>query len=579
MPLTFPAPKAGSPLPWLTWPFSLVLPIAVLLLIGTLLTGGGNKAVELAVQDEAGNPLPGTHVLVGNELYLTDDDGVVRLAVEDSPEAVTVERDGYTTMVGKIGQDSDAVVPIVLTPDKMADRPGDNAGAAALASQSEEATPVPEKEDALASAPQEVAGTVADADGNPVARAWVTDGTSYVFSDADGAFLFKKGQVAPDATLRVFGAGYFEQQVEVPQDGILDVTLELQPIKGIYYNPNISNTQEDLDRLINIVNTTEINAVVVDIKEELVFYDSQVQFFRDAGTVSPVMDLPSLLKQLHDNDIYTIARLVVFKDSAVAEKFPYLAVKDNVTGDLWRDMNGIAWVNPMMHELWDYNIELAVEAAHAGFDEIQYDYVRFPTDGDLSRLEYGIPNSQENREAAIEKFLQKSWEALIPTGTRLSADIFGYTVMVEDDLGIGQNLDHLAQHVDYLSPMVYPSHWPDGSMALDGPPNDYPYEAVHISMGLAVDQLNGDALKLRPWLQDFNMSNMMEYGAPEVRAQIDAAEDLGLSGWLIWDPNNWYHEDAFKPESTERVTPQATPAATPQAVSIGYGAAKGRRHR
>jgi hypothetical protein len=347
----------------------------------------------------------------------------------------------------------------------------------------------------------------------------------------------------------------------------MDLQLEIQMIRGLYFNPNISNTQEDIDRFIHMANTTEVNAVVIDIKEELVFYDTKVPLFNETGVVTPILDLPNLLQQFHDNDIYTIARLVVFKDSAVAEKHPELAVIDTQTGGLWRDMNGIAWVNPMDHTLWDANIDLAYEAATLGFDEIQYDYIRFPTDGDLSRVSYGLENSQENREAAIEKFLQRSYERLIPTGVRLSADIFGYTVMVEDDLGIGQNLDQLASHVDYLSPMIYPSHWPNGSMALNGHPNDFPYETVEISMSLAMDQLGGHGLKLRPWLQDFNMPGMREYGDAEVRAQIDAVNDLGLSGWLIWDPNNWYHEGAFAPQVEDGpVTLPSTPAvATPTA--------------
>jgi hypothetical protein len=223
----------------------------------------------------------------------------------------------------------------------------------------------------------------------------------------------------------------------------------------------------------------------------------------------------------------------------------------------------------MDHTLWDANIDLAYEAATLGFDEIQYDYIRFPTDGDLSRVSYGLENSQANREAAIEKFLQQSYERLIPTGVRLSADIFGYTVMVQDDLGIGQNLDQLAPHVDYLSPMIYPSHWPHGSMALNGHPNDFPYKTVEISMSLAMDQLGGQRLKLRPWLQDFNMPNMRKYGEAEVRAQIDAVNDLGLSGWLIWDPNNWYHEGAFMPETNEGpVTEPSTPAIGTPVASV-----------
>jgi hypothetical protein len=288
-----------------------------------------------------------------------------------------------------------------------------------------------------------------------------------------------------------------------------------------------------------------------------------VQLFRDAGTVVPIIDVPALLKKMQANHIYTIARLVVFKDGLVAEKFPYLGVHDNQTGALWRDQNGVAWVNPMMHDLWSVNLDLAYEAATLGFDEIQYDYVRFPTDGDMTRVDYGLEDTQEVRERSISKFLQMSHERLIPTGVKLSADVFGYTTIVDDDLGIGQNFAMLGQYVDYLSPMLYPSHWPNGSLALPGHPNDYPYETIEISMSSAVKKLDGNALKIRPWLQDFSFPGLNAYGDAEVRAQIDAAEATGASGWLLWDPNNVYHPGALKPEDGSQAP---APAATPNAV-------------
>ena len=583
--------REGRPLPWLSWPFSLLLPIALLLLLVSLaLAGNDARTVALTVKDESGGPLPQAHVIVDNTVYLTDANGQVRLEVGDNSKDVTVRQVGYVTMVGRLEENTSSEQEVILKAGSTSDVADTDVAekpfATTLVAQ-EEGAEQQESTPAVIASPGadsktttgQVAGTVTNEAGEPVARAWVTNGESFVFTDAKGVFLFEAGTVTEDAKLTIFGSGYHEKQVSVPADGSpLQVALELQKIRGIYYNPNISNTQEDLDRLIEIANTTEVNAIVVDIKEELVFYDTQVQFFRDAGVVQPVLDLPSILKQFQDNNIYTIARLVVFKDSAVAETFPYLAVKDNITGDLWRDMNGVAWVNPMLHELWNHNIELAHEAATIGFDEIQYDYVRFPTDGDLSRLDYGLENNQENREKSIETFLQRSYERLIPTGAKLSADIFGYTVVVQDDLGIGQNLDELAPHVDYLSPMIYPSHWPEGSLTVDGHPNDFPYETIEISMSLAKEQLGGNGLKLRPWLQDFNMPGMMEYGDAEVRAQIDAVEDLGLAGWLIWDPNNWYHEGAFKPETTS--SPQAMPAASPQPVTTGYGTTdRGRTRR
>ncbi len=593
----------NRPLAWITWPFSLILPVAFLLLLLTLAFKPDSNVIEIKVTNTDGTPLAGAQVVADSTVYLADNAGTVRLAVDDSARTVEVRHDGYQTMVGELDSGSKREQPVVLEPaggelasagspttdtppavhlsditstpttettppatEQPANTPVD-----ASIDIAAEASPSPASAES-ARATGEIAGVVMGDDGEPVPEAWITDGNAFAFTDADGAFVFPAGEIDPDAELTIYGPGYHEATMPVPTDGEpMAITLETQVIRGIYYNPNITDTPEKLQALIDIANTTEINAIVVDIKEELVFYDTQVQFFRDAGVVSPILDLPTVLQTFKDNNIYTIARLVVFKDSAVAEKYPWLGVQDSVTGDLWRDMNGIAWVNPMLHELWDYNIELALEAADLGFDEIQYDYVRFPTDGDLSRVVYGLPNTQEHREASIEKFLQRSYEALIPTRTKLSADIFGYTVKVEDDLGIGQNMDQLVHHVDYISPMIYPSHWPDGSIPVDGHPNDFPYETTKISMEMAIAQLDGSRKKLRPWLQDFNMPGMMKYGAPEVRAQIDAVEDLGLGGWLIWDPNNWYHEDAFLPETDPQPEIKVTPVATPQSISVGYG--------
>lgn len=567
--------KGNRDFPWVTLIYGAIFLAAIGVLAVTLSNrlSSGDNVLSLTITNPQGEPIEDARITYGKALYRSDDDGQVHLEILETREEITVEHEGYTTVSGEFDSSHahEQTLTLQTVPGNV-DRatPDDTSAAVGAAPPAVTST----AEASPSASPGEVAGKLLNSDGQPIVRGWVTDGTAFSFTDAEGVFYFAPGTIQPGATLTAFGSGYHAEHVPASTDGEpMTVTLEVQEIRGLYFNPNLSNTQEDVDRFIRIANTTEVNAVVIDIKEELVFYQTSVPLFNDAGVVSPILDLPSLLKQFQDNGIYTIARLVVFKDSAVAEKYPNLAVIDNQTGGLWRDMNGIAWVNPMDHTLWDANISLAHEAATMGFDEIQYDYIRFPTDGDLSRVSYGLENTQANREAAIEKFLQQSHERLIPTGVKLSADIFGYTVMVQDDLGIGQNLDQLAQHVDYLSPMVYPSHWPQGSMALDGHPNDYPYETIEISMGLAVNQLNGDRLKLRPWLQDFNMPGMKEYGDAEVRAQVDAVNDLGLSGWLIWDPNNWYHEGAFAPET------DGTPITTPATPAVATPAASTRSRR
>jgi hypothetical protein len=558
-------------LPWLTWRYSAILAVALIALVGTLVYVSlrHDRPIELVVQDDHGVPLANASVIIQDATFLTDAEGIVRLAATDSLQNVTVERDGYVSMVGQIHKDSARNQTVTLerqaskiastqttvsmgTPQLMTAQTPATVGATTSAP----ATPTPQH------ATHEIAGKITDASGTPIRNAWVAAGDTYVFTSNDGVFLFDSGKVDAVEKLRVFASGYRELVLPAPTNGDpLHVTLELQPIKAIYFNPNISTTEEDVDRLINLINTTELNAIVIDIKEELVFYDTQVGFFREAGTVRPIIDLPALLKKMQDNNIYTIARLVVFKDGLVAEKYNYLGVHDTVTGNLWRDQNGVAWVNPMMHDLWHVNLDLAYEAATLGFDEIQYDYVRFPTDGDVSRAEFGLENTQDARQRSIETFLEMSHQKLIPTGVKLSADVFGYTVIVDDDLGIGQNFAQLGQYVDYLSPMIYPSHWPNGSLGLNGHPNDFPYETVEISMNAATAKLDGNSLKIRPWLQDFSFPGLTPYGDAEVRAQIDAAEATGMSGWMLWDPNNWYHAGALKPEA-----PSTAASTTPRAI-------------
>ncbi|MBA3276293.1 MAG: GTP-binding protein [Chloroflexia bacterium] len=396
---------------------------------------------------------------------------------------------------------------------------------------------------------QLVEGVVTDEAGAPIEGARVTDGATLVTTDAQGMFSFERDELDPGAELQVSGAGHRDWSVPVEDaEPVMEVSLERQSIRALYLNPTVTTSAAQIDNLIDVINTTNANAVVIDVKEEWIWYDTEVAFFQNAGTVRPTYDIAELLHTFRKHDIYTIARLVVFKDSTVAEVHPNLAVRDVTTGGPWRDLNGVAWVNPMLEELWEPNIDLAVEAATFGFDEIQYDYVRFPTDGDLSTMDFGAAFTQVSRENAIEGFLARSRERLLPTGAKQSADVFGFTMVVSDDLGIGQNFSQLAEHVDYLSPMVYPSHYSDGQFGLPGHPNDFPYEIVEISLRSGVDLLGGDALQIRPWLQDFDLYGMTPYTAQDVRAQIRAANELGTSGWMLWDPENRYRRENLDPD-------------------------------
>jgi hypothetical protein len=315
--------------------------------------------------------------------------------------------------------------------------------------------------------------------------------------------------------------------------------------KAIYLDPRITQGPAAVGAMLDMIERTELNALVVDVKEHGVYYETEVEFFRNTNALVPLYDPAELLGELRRRGIYSIARLVCFKDTPTATARPDLAVRNRYTGGPWRDHAGHAWVNALLAEPWAANAALAAEAAELGFDEIQYDYVRFPTDGNLAATDFGQVLTEQVRTDAILDFMGLTKEQLAPYATKLSADIFGFTLVVDDDLGIGQNAELIGKVVDYVCPMVYPSHWPTGSLAVGGVPNDFPYQTIELSMEFAKAKMPDDAKRIRPWLQGFTWPGMRAYGPQEVRAQIDAAEAAGVGGWMIWDMGNRYFEEAF----------------------------------
>lgn len=582
--------RRSQPFPLLTWHYSAILPVAVLALLATLFfaptTGEPESIAFRILEDGTGAPLAGIEISVNEKVMTSDAAGIVHVDKTDGAIPYRVEGDGFPAATGNLDPQGSARQQISIprlasaSTGSRAVAPASNGPSGQVDARQVATPPI---EQPASSTPRagkvrqpgtgDIEGTVLSATGDPLRGARITDGKTLVITGKDGLFTMDRAKLAANASLTITASGYADQTVAAADvSAPLEIALETQPVNAIYMNPNISTTEADVDRLIEIIDTTDANAIVIDIKEELIFYDSKVEFFVDAGTVRPIIDLRALLKKFRDHDIYTIARLVVFKDSLVAENQPDLAVLNNQTGDLWRDMNGVSWVNPMEPVLWEANSDLAVEAAELGFDEIQYDYVRFPTDGDLSTTDFGMENTQENRENAIHGLLKMTREKLLPTGAKLSADVFGYTLLVDDDLGIGQNFIKMAEYVDYLSPMVYPSHFPNGSIDVDGHPNDFPYETIEVSMRKGREKLDGTAAQIRPWLQDFSFFDLMPYGDDEVRAQIDASEDVGTSGWMLWDPNNEYHPGALDPDDAP-----AKPAAVPP--THGQSVSRGRRPR
>ena len=255
-------------------------------------------------------------------------------------------------------------------------------------------------------------------------------------------------------------------------------------------------------------------------------------------------DLPGLVRELRERGIYTIARIVVFKDNLLALGRPALAVRTR-DGSLFRDREGLAWTNPYSRDVWNYNIGVAVEAARAGFDEIQFDYARLP---DATGLVYEMPWAEQNREAAIDGFFNEARKTLTPFNVFLAADTFGYICWNLDDTKIGQKLEHLAGIVDYLSPMLYPSSFQFGIPGYRNPVQ-HPYEVVRLSLEQARQRTHLPSVHFRPWLQAFRdyAFGGRPFTAGEIRSQINAAEDFGADGWMLWNPHNQYSAADLEP--------------------------------
>ncbi|WP_240732970.1 putative glycoside hydrolase [Jeotgalibacillus sp. S-D1] len=326
-------------------------------------------------------------------------------------------------------------------------------------------------------------------------------------------------------------------------------------VRGIYVTGHSAGGGR-FESLVDLMNTTDLNAMVIDIKDDfgyLTYEPGDDSKFADIG--QPYIDDPrAMLEQLEENKIYPIARVVVFKDTVLAEKKPELSFTEN--GQVWANGRGESFVNPFLKEVWDYNIEIAIEAAKMGFKEIQFDYVRFP-EGFETRdktLQYDAGEYVDTGEKdinyrvnAVSDFVAYAQEKLKPYDVDVSVDIFGYSATLPEAPGIGQNFSEISEHVDVISSMIYPSHWTPyfGIEKPDLEPYNLIAEYSKVENAKLAELENPPVS--RPWLQDFTASylgagNYMEYGAAEVQAQIQALYDNDINEFLLWNAGNTYTE-------------------------------------
>ena len=375
----------------------------------------------------------------------------------------------------------------------------------------------------------------------------VVDSTALAGTPIDGSATGSGGPLAPGplapGALATAGAA-----------GRIVPVAEPEHMRGLYLNAWAAGSSKKLAKLIGIANRTEVNSFVIDVKEGgEISYRSAIPLAKDIGAARNYISNPrAMLQQLRENGIYPVARIVVFKDKTLAAAKPEWAVR-KADGSEWLDRDGNTWVDSYNRNVWDYNIAIAKEAIELGFAEVQWDYVRFP-DVPRSLMATAVFPAQEGRskQDAIREFLLYSRAQLASYNVPVTADVFGLTVSVKDDLGIGQQWEKMADATDALLPMVYPSHFARGSYGI-ATPNAAPYEIVKKAMEYAVRRSSTieNAAEVRPWLQDFTLGKP-RYEASHVRAQIQATYDAGLTSWVLWNPGSNYTVEALAVDTIPR---------------------------
>lgn len=325
--------------------------------------------------------------------------------------------------------------------------------------------------------------------------------------------------------------------------------LPPEHVRAVYMSSWVAGTPSIRQKLVDLIDTTEINAVVIDVKD-------------NTGLISwngRISDTEEFVEELHKKNIYVIARIAVFQDPLYVMKYPEQAVRSKATGGIWKDHKGVPWVDTGSKDMWSYTLEVSKEAYAKGFDEINLDYIRFPTDGKLSDMVFPISGERTatDKVGIVNDFYRYITGELRKENIPVSGDIFGIVLSTSADIPVlGQDAHVALETFDYVAPMVYPSHYANGAFGYTNPAQ-YPGEVIARAMTDAIriaDEVASSTgqskasvrAKLRPWYQDFDMG--ATYTKELVRAQIDAGEGLGVMSWMLWDPANKYTRAALQLE-------------------------------
>ncbi|SKC85711.1 putative glycoside hydrolase [Maledivibacter halophilus] len=368
----------------------------------------------------------------------------------------------------------------------------------------------------------------------------------------------KEGWISAKYTVKdrmeLLGEGYKELDLTPQEKQEYEGNPRVE-VKGVYVTIHSAGGKK-IDKLIEMAKETNINTFVIDVKDDsgnmLFATEAAEKYSPEANKKVPIKDIEAFMKKLKDNNIYTIARIVSFKDPKYAKRNPDRDIVYKSNGKPYTNRDGIIWVSPHDRQLWEYNIGVSKEAAEVGFNEIQFDYVRFPASngGKLDKhLDYRNKLG-ESKPLTIQRYLKYAKEKLSPHKVYISADVYGLVGSVSDDMGLGQYWEAISNVVDYISPMMYPSHYGERVYGLPVP-DAAPYKTVYRSTKDSVTRnknIETPAI-IRPWIQDFTatwVDGHIRYGAKEVKAQIKALEDNGVKEYLLWNPGNSYSEDGVK---------------------------------
>lgn len=345
-------------------------------------------------------------------------------------------------------------------------------------------------------------------------------------------------------------------------------------VKAVYMTSWVAGTPSLRTKIVDLIDTTEINSIVLDIKDDTgrISFEVYDPMLKEIGAEEiRIRDLREFIADLHSRNIYVIGRVSSFQDPYMVKQFPERAVKRESDGGVWKDRKGISWIDAGNKDQWEYLVAIAKESYAAGFDEINFDYIRFPSDGNMMDISYPYSEGKA-KHLVLRSFFEYLHDTLSGTGMKISADLFGMVTTNTDDLGIGQIMEDALPYFDAVAPMVYPSHYPPNFNGWKNP-NAVPYDLMYHVMSEAVKRAEAtttkihltesepiasttpqlytknpiDRNKLRPWLQDFSLGQPA-YGAKEVRDQIQATYDSGLTSWMLWDAANTYTESALLPE-------------------------------